>query len=100
MNLGLNGVFVFTGIPAPEGHFPLEGNQLMRNLVLKNQVVLGTVNADKAAFQAAIRDLGEFKRRWPAALEKVISARHPVENFRELLTGKATGIKNVLAFGK
>lgn len=100
MHLGLNGVFVFTGIPAPEGHIELAGNQLMRNLVLKNQVVLGTVNADKAAFQAAIRDLGEFKRRWPAALEKVISARHPVENFRELLTGKATGIKNVIAFGK
>jgi hypothetical protein len=33
-------------------------------------------------------------------LEKVITARHPVENFRELLTGKATGIKNVIAFGK
>ena len=46
MHLGLNGVFVFTGIPAPEGHVTLEGNQLMRNLVLKNQVVLGTVNAD------------------------------------------------------
>ena len=49
---------------------------------------------------AAIRALGEFKRRWPHALEKVISARHPIDNFRELLTGKATGIKNVLAFGK
>ena len=100
MHLGLNGVFVFTGIPAPEGHVELEGNQLMRNLVLKNQVVLGTVNADKAAFLAAIRDLGEFKKRWPSALEKVISARHPIESFRELLTGKAAGIKNVIAFGK
>ncbi|MEN9574793.1 MAG: Glucose 1-dehydrogenase [Verrucomicrobiota bacterium] len=100
MHLGLNGVFVFTGIPAPEGHVELEGNQLMRNLVLKNQVVLGTVNADKAAFQAAIRDLGEFQKRWPDALAKVISARHPIENFSELLTGKATGIKNVIAFGK
>jgi threonine dehydrogenase-like Zn-dependent dehydrogenase len=100
MHLGLNGVFVFTGIPGPEGHVTLEGNQLMRNLVLKNQVIIGTVNADKAAFQAAIRDLGEFKKRWPQALAKVISARHPVENFRDLLTGKATGIKNVIAFGK
>ena len=34
------------------------------------------------------------------ALAKVISARHPIESFRELLTGKATGIKNVIAFGK
>ena len=71
MHLGLNGVFVFTGIPAPEGHVQLEGNQLMRNLVLKNQVIIGTVNADKSAFQAAIRDLGEFKRRWPHALRRL-----------------------------
>ena len=98
--LGLNGVFVFTGIPAPEGHITIEGNQLMRNLVLKNQVVIGTVNADKAAFQAAIRDLGEFKKRWPKALAQVITQRHPITNYRDLLVGKSTGIKHVIAFKK
>lgn len=98
--LGLNGVFVFTGIPAPEGNIQVPGNQLMRNLVLKNQVIVGTVNADKTAFENAIRDLGEFKKRWPKALAKVISARHPVENFRDLLVGKPTGIKQVIAFSK
>lgn len=98
--LGLNGVFVFTGIPAPEGHIQIPGNVLMRNLVLKNQVIVGTVNADKAAFENAIRDLGEFKKRWPKALAKVISARHPVEDFRDLLVGKPTGIKHVIAFSK
>ena len=96
--LGLNGVFVFTGIPAPEGHITIEGNQLMRNLVLKNQVIIGTVNADKTAFQDAIRDLGEFKKRWPKALAQVISARHPLENYRDLLVGKSTGIKHVISF--
>ncbi|MBM3876478.1 MAG: hypothetical protein FJ386_07145 [Verrucomicrobia bacterium] len=98
--LGLNGVFVFTGIPAPEGHISVPGNVLMRNLVLKNQVVVGTVNADKAAFENAIRDLGEFKKRWPKALANVISARHPVENFRDLLVAKPTGIKHVITFSK
>lgn len=97
--LGLNGVFIFTGIPAPEGRIQVPGNTLMRNLVLKNQVVLGTVNADKAAFQNAIRDLGEFRKRWPKALAKVITARHPVENFRDLLVGKPSGIKHVIKFG-
>ncbi|MBI3874562.1 MAG: glucose 1-dehydrogenase [Verrucomicrobia bacterium] len=97
--LGINGVFIFTGIPAPEGRIEVPGNQLMRNFVLKNQVIVGTVNADKAAFQAAIRDLGEFKKRWPEALAKVITARHPVEDFRDLLVGKPTGIKHVIKFG-
>ena len=98
--LGMNGVFVFTGIPAPEGHITLAGNQLMRNLVLKNQLVVGTVNADKAAFQAAIRDLGEFKKRWPKALAQIITARHPITDYRDLLIGKSSGIKHVIAFKK
>ena len=98
MHLGLNGVFCFTGIPAPEGENTVPGPQLMRNLVLKNQVIVGTVNADKAAFQNAITDLAEFKRRWPEALEGIISGRHSPDNFRELLTGKPGGIKHVISF--
>ena len=43
----------------------------MRNLVLKNQAVVGTVNADAQAFQNAIRDLGRFKARWPDALKSL-----------------------------
>ena len=96
--LGLNGVFIFTGIPAPEGELKIPGNLLMRHIVLRNLAIIGTVNADRAAFESAIRDLGEFKRRWPQAIAQVISARHPVDNYRELLTGKATGIKNVISF--
>ncbi|MSU40212.1 MAG: hypothetical protein EXS28_00640 [Pedosphaera sp.] len=96
--LGLNGVFIFTGIPAPEGHITLPGSQLMRNIVLKNQALVGTVNADRAAFEGAIRDLGEFQKRWPAAINAVITSRHKPDDFRELLTGKATGIKNVISF--
>lgn len=98
MHLGLNGVFCFSGIPAPEGEIEIKGNQLMRNLVLKNQVIVGTVNADKASFENAIKDLGEFKKRWPTALDSIISARHSPDNFRELLTGKPGGIKHVISF--
>ena len=96
--LGQNGVFIFTGIPAPEGGITVPGSQLMRNIVLKNQAIVGTVNADRAAFEGAIADLGEFQKRWPHSLAKIITARHRVENFRELLTGKAAGIKNVISF--
>ncbi len=96
--LGQNGVFIFTGIPAPEGDITVPGPQLMRNIVLKNLAIVGTVNADRAAFEAAIHDLGEFQKRWPAALAQVITARHAPEAFHQLLTGKATGIKNVISF--
>lgn len=96
--LGLNGVFVFTGIPAPKAPVGLNADLLMRNLVLKNQVVLGTVNADRDAFQNAIRDLEIFMQRWPDPLRAIITGRHKPEAFRSLLLGKATGIKNIIAF--
>jgi hypothetical protein len=64
-----------------------------------NQAIIGTVNADRPAFENAIKDLVEFKKRWPDALRSVITGRHPIENYRELLLGKATGIKNVISIG-
>jgi len=97
--LGLNGVFVFTGIPPHKPAIPIEADSLMRQVVLMNQAIIGTVNADRPAFQSAIRDLGIFKQRWPEALRKVITGRHPLESYRELLLGKATGIKNVVTLG-
>ncbi|MCI0745378.1 MAG: glucose 1-dehydrogenase [Verrucomicrobia subdivision 3 bacterium] len=98
--LGLNGVFVFTGIPPHKPAIPIEADTLMRDMVLKNQVIVGTVNADRPAFEGAIRDLGIFKQRWPRALSAVISGRYPMEAHRELLLGKATGIKNVITIGQ
>ena len=95
--LGMNGIFVFTGIPAPKPPIGVDADVIMRNIVLKNQVVLGTVNADREAFEAAIHDLGVFLQRWPEALRKVITRRHKLEDYHELLLGKATGIKNVIA---
>jgi threonine dehydrogenase-like Zn-dependent dehydrogenase len=97
-HLGLNGVYVFTGIPEPQAAIPVQAGQLMRDVVLKNQIVAGTVNADPRAFRDAIRDLGEFKRRWPDALAGLITKRHRIDAYRELLLGPAQGIKNVVSF--
>jgi threonine dehydrogenase-like Zn-dependent dehydrogenase len=96
--LGLNGVFVFTGIPAPRPAIGIDADIIMRNLVLKNQAVVGTVNADSDAFSAAIRDLGVFMRRWPGPLKKMISGRYRLDDYRELLLGEKGGIKNVISF--
>jgi glucose 1-dehydrogenase len=96
--LGINGVYILTGIPAMQGPIPISADNLMRNIVLKNQAIVGTVNASPQAFIDAIRDLGEFKKRWPEALGKLITGRHKIDAHRELLVGKATGIKNVIEF--
>jgi hypothetical protein len=82
----------------PEGKAPVnvDTDLVILDSVLKNQVVFGTVNADKAAFEAAIRDLSLFKQRWPQALRSLITGYYPIEEAPQLLLGSARGIKNVV----
>jgi hypothetical protein len=94
--LGTNGIFIFTGVPGRKGPVEIDTDLMMRNLVLKNQVVFGTVNAGRDTFETAIRDLQTFSNAWPAAVRALISGRYDMTDHRELLLGKATGIKNVI----
>ena len=96
--LGINGIYVMTGIPAPKAPIPVAASEIMRNVVLKNQAIVGTVNADGDAFASAIHDLGTFNKRWPKAVRQLITGRFKPEDYRELLVGKASGIKNVISF--
>lgn len=95
--LGANGIYVFTGVPGKDQEVELDTGTIMKNLVLKNQVVIGTVNAGLDAFQAAIRDLDSFYLQWPAQVRALITGRYPIEAFGDLVFGKPRGIKNVIA---
>jgi threonine dehydrogenase-like Zn-dependent dehydrogenase len=96
--LGTNGVFVFTGVPGRKAPVELETDVIMRNLVLRNQAVVGSVNASRADFEAAIRHLGTFEQRFPRALGALITGRFPVEAYAgQLLEAPADAIKNVIA---
>ena len=86
--------------PGRKAPVPVDTDLLMRNLVLRNQIVYGTVNAGRDAFEAAVADVGEFLKRWPDATRSLISGRHPIERARDLLLGRASGIKHVLQFAQ
>ncbi len=96
-HLGTNGVFIFTGVPGRKAPVAVDTDLLMRDLVLKNQIVYGTVNASHESFDDAIRDLGIFLERWPNAVRSFITARFPMDDVAKPLSGKAGGIKNVIA---
>jgi threonine dehydrogenase-like Zn-dependent dehydrogenase len=98
--LGHNGVFIFTGVPAHEETLSLEGSALLKQVVLKNQVVLGTVNAADTDFETALEDLGRFRARWPGGLERLITARHPPEAYADVVLGRkgGDGIKHLITF--
>lgn len=96
--LSPNSILVFTGVPGQGAHKELDTDTLLRNMVLKNQVILGTVNADAGAFTSAIQHIGMFMARWPTATEALISGRYPLDAYRDLLLGQAGGVKNVFSF--
>ncbi len=98
MALSPNSILVLTGVPGLGEHKELDLDTLMRNMVLKNQVILGTVNAGGEDFDAAIRHIGVFGERWPAALGAVIARRYPLDAYRDLLLGWTSGVKNVISF--
>ena len=88
--LGINGVLVFTGVPGDRGgEFQMEGGHLMRQQVLWNQVVMGSVNANRSYFVQAVKDLEAIATKWPEALGKVITAHRDVEDYASALTTQA-----------
>jgi threonine dehydrogenase-like Zn-dependent dehydrogenase len=95
--LGTNGVFIFTGVPGRKGPVSVDTDAIMRDAVLKNQLIFGTVNASTESFADAIADVGSFLQRWPDALRSLITKRWPLDQAAEPLAGKSGGIKNVIA---
>ncbi len=98
--LGINGIFVLTGVPGLQAFIEADPARLMRDMVLKNQVLLGTVNAGPEAFAAAIQDLDVFIKRWPVAVRALIAGRYPPEQAFELILGRPTGIKSLISFDR
>ena len=96
-HLGPNGVFIFTGVPGRKGPIEVDTDYIMRDVVLNNQVILGSVNAPPHSFQAAIRDLGAFVEKWPEAVRALITARFPIEQATMALSPSTAGVKNVIA---
>ena len=94
--LGTNGVFVFTGVPGRRAPVEVDTDFIMRNLVLRNQIFFGTVNASRENFQAAVADLARFRERWGDKVERLITGRFPIEAHADLLLGNTGGTKNVV----
>ena len=98
--LGANGIFVFTSVPG--GKAPVVGHsyEILRGMVQRNQVAIGVLAADRAAFRAAVRDLVFFKASWPSALQSIITGRVPPEHAERRLLEPASGIKHVIRSGE
>lgn len=99
--LGPNGVLVLTGIPpAGKPPIPVEAGSVLRDIVLANQAIVGSVNANRRYFELGLRHLQLFRRFWGDAITRLITERHPLTEFGEVLSDRSTGgMKTVLEVG-
>jgi threonine dehydrogenase-like Zn-dependent dehydrogenase len=94
--LAPNGVFILSGVPTAHAPIEIDLDAIMRDIVLKNQVLFGTVNASRSAFEGAVRLLEQFMGLHPAAVRSLITHGAKLEDVPELLRNPR-GIKQVIS---
>lgn len=98
--LAINGVYVVTGIPSGDRPLKIDGAEFMRRLVLRNQVILGSVNASRDHFQLAVHDLLEAQALWHDHVAQLITHRHDYTEFETVFQHHGSDeIKVVLEWG-
>ncbi len=84
--LAPNGVLVLTGIPdASAPPISVAGGALLRGMVLANQAIVGSVNANRTHFELGLNDLLRFEERWPGVTAELISQRRPLNEAPQVL---------------
>ena len=94
--LAANGVLILSGVPAQRGATPADLSRWMRDIVLKNQVIFGTVNAGRTDYENAVRRLEQFMVLFPGAVRSLLN-RVSIDQAADVLA-RGRGIKDVVSF--
>ena len=92
---GSDSVVCLAGVSSGGRKVDFDVGGFNRNAVLSNDVVFGSVNANKSHYQAAAEALAAADKGW---LSRVISRRVPLERWREAFTRQEGDVKVVVEF--
>jgi threonine dehydrogenase-like Zn-dependent dehydrogenase len=90
-----NGIVCLAGISSGGHRVTVDPGLINRELVLENNVVFGTVNANRRHYQAAARLLAAAKPGW---LERLVTHRVPLPQWSMAYQKRPDAIKIVLLF--
>jgi threonine dehydrogenase-like Zn-dependent dehydrogenase len=94
--LARNGICCLTGLsPAPSG-VTLEVAPWNQDMVLKNQVVFGSVNANRRHYQAAAQALARAERSW---LDRLLTRKVALGGFEQAYEKRKGDVKTVILVG-
>ena len=90
---GANGIVCLTGVSSGGRDLSVDVGLLNRRLVLENDVVFGSVNANRRHYEAGAKALAEADQAW---LGRIISRSVPIDSWRDAYTRQPTDVKVVL----
>ncbi len=91
-----NGVLCLTGV-SPKGRaLGVDAGEVNRHMVLENDVVFGSVNANRAHYEAAAQALAKADPAW---LARLVSRQVPLERWQEAYQRQPDDVKVLLRFG-
>ena len=90
-----SGIVCLTGISSGGHPIDLDLGDVNRRIVLENDAVFGSVNANRSHYEAAAEALAAADPRW---LERLISRRVPLEEWRHAITRQPDDVKVVIEF--
>jgi threonine dehydrogenase-like Zn-dependent dehydrogenase len=93
---GANGVVCLTGVSSGGRELPVDVGLLNRRMVLENDVVFGSVNANRRHYEAGAKALADADRDW---LGKLITRKVPLDSWKDAYSRQPDDVKVVLDFG-
>ena len=92
---GPAGIVCLTGVTEPKKVFDLDVGAINRTMVLDNDCVFGTVNANRRHYEMAAQALARADKSW---LARLITRRVPLDRWSEALEHRKGDIKVIVDF--
>jgi glucose 1-dehydrogenase len=90
-----DGIVCLSGVSPAGRTLTIDAGALNRELVLQNDVVFGTVNANRRHYEAAVAALAAADQAW---LERLVTRRVPVGDWAQAMQRRPDDVKTVIDF--
>jgi threonine dehydrogenase-like Zn-dependent dehydrogenase len=94
--LGPNGVLCLLSVTGGDTINPEPIDLINQKLVLGNQVVFGSVNANPRHFKQGVKDFVTIDRKWPGVMNRLLTNKIPWQDHKKWFTDRGDGIKSTL----
>jgi threonine dehydrogenase-like Zn-dependent dehydrogenase len=94
--LAADGILCLLSVTGGDKTELVHAAEINRDLVLRNNVVFGSVNASPTHYQLAIEAMKTAEKRWPGVLGQLITTRLPWTDFAKWFNRQVSGIKSTL----